>query len=138
MICVKCFETHRNHVSVSLNEKTCEIRQVFELLSEWKKNEKQAVGTSKSISIIVGNHKNCAEALIKKIEDLLDKVKENLTSEVRVRLNEFQELEKRSKKRVEVIGKIQKDLRVLLAQSNGTMVSMFPLMKSSVDAMKKK
>ena len=70
-----------------------------------KKNEKQAVGTSESISIIVGNHKNCAESLIKKIEDFLDKVKQNLTSEVRVSLNEFQELEKRSKNVLRVLGK---------------------------------
>ena len=137
LICTKCLRLHRKHDSVPLTEKGSEVRrEVFELLSEWEKNEKKAIKTAESILVVVGNHEKDASALIQNIEELLDQAKKSITEKIRAKLNGFKEIENKSKERVETIGKTQTDLRCLLGVSTGTMISQFPIVKTNIEALK--
>ncbi|XP_063714289.1 tripartite motif-containing protein 42-like [Symsagittifera roscoffensis] len=137
LICTKCLRLHRKHDSVPLTEKGSEVRrEVFELLSEWEKNEKDAIKTAESILVVVENYETDASALIQNIEEVLDQAKKSITEKIRAKLNAFKEIENKSKERVETIGKTQTDLRCLLGVSTGAMISQFPIVKTNIDALR--
>ena len=136
LFCAKCLGKHRKHDFQSLNEKASEVRaKVFDLLTDWEKNEKVALGKNESISKIVDIHKMKVEKLVKEVEDTLDKVKENLTVEIRAKFREFEDVQSWIARHVASVGQAQSDLRGLLCQSNGILVNSFPIVEAKIGAL---
>ena len=122
--CAKCLVKHSKHEFKPLNEKASEVRaKVFEMLSDWEKNEKTALEKSQNISKIVDIHEREIEQLVKEVEAMLDKIKETLTAEVKSKITEFKATQNWVKDHVRNVGQTQSDLRGLLCQSNGSMVA---------------
>ena len=122
--CAKCLVKHSKHEFKPLNEKASEVRaKVFEMLSDWEKNEKTALEKSQVISKIVDIHETEMEQLVKEVESLLDKIKETLTAEIKSKFREFKATQNWVKDHVRNVGQTQSDLRGLLCQSNGSMVA---------------
>ena len=137
IFCSRCLGKHRKHDFQSLNEKASELRaKVFELLTDWEKNEKVALEKSEDVSTIVDIHKMEVEKVVKEVEDTLDKVKENLTAEIRSKFREFEDVQSWIKQHIASVGQTQSDLRGLLCQSNGNLVNSFPTVEAKIGALK--
>ena len=122
--CAKCLVKHSKHEFKPLIEKASEVRaKVFEMLSDWEKNEKTALEKSEDISKIVDVHETEMKQLVKEVESMLEKVKETLTAEIKSKFTEFKATQNWVKDHVRTVGQTQSDLRGLLCQSNGSMVA---------------
>ena len=75
--------------------------------------------------------------MIEEVESTLDKVKDTLIAEIQSKFNEFSDKRNWMKDHLQQVGQIQKDLRELLRQSDGTLVESFSAMKSEVGVIDK-
>ena len=136
IFCSRCLGKHRKHDFQSLNENASDMRaKVFELLNDWEKNEKVALEKGEDVSTIVDIHKMEVEKLVKEVEGTLDKVKENLTAEIRSKFREFEDVQSWIERHVASVGQVQSDLRGLLCQSNGNLVNSFPTVEAKIGAL---
>ena len=116
-----------------LNEKASELRsKVFELLTDWEKNQKMALEKSEIVSNIVDDHETEVEQLIKEVEATLDEAKNTLVAEIRLKFIEFSSAGKWFEIHVEKVGQAQAGLRSLLCQTNGTLVASFSDFESEI------
>ena len=133
--CSKCLEKHRKHDTMLLDKKASELRsKVFELLTNWEKNEKMALKKSEDASSIVDVHEKEVEQMIKEVESTLDGVKNTLIAEIRAKFTEFSDARKWLKDHVQKIGQTQTDLRGLLCKSNGTLVTSFSAVEADIES----
>ena len=133
VFCVKCLEKHCKHDFQSLNEKASELRaKLFDLMTDWEKKEKVALQKSEDVSGAAGVHENEVEQMIQEVESTLNNVEDTLIAEIRSKLAEFSDKKNWLEDHVQKVGKTQKDMRSLLCQSNGTLVTSFPAFESEV------
>ncbi|XP_063713701.1 RING finger domain and kelch repeat-containing protein DDB_G0271372-like [Symsagittifera roscoffensis] len=131
LFCGKCVAKHRSHASKSMVERASEVRsKVFDLLTEWESNEKAALRKRESVSGIVNQHESEVETLLKQVEDI-DKLKEEVTAEIRVKFAEFKKSETRFEDHVQKVGQTQKELRGLLSMSDGSMIEAFQTVETN-------
>ena len=97
--------------------------KVFELLTDWEKNEKTALEKSEYISKVVDVHEREMEQLVSEVESLLDKINKSLTAEIKCKFTEFKAAQNWVKDHVRNVGQTQSDLRCLLCQSNGSIMA---------------
>ena len=133
IFCVKCLEKHRKHDFKSLNKKASELRaKLSDLLTDWEKKNEVALQKSEDVSGTVGVHENEVQQMIQEVESTLNCVRNTLIAEIRSKLAEFSDKKNWLKEHVHKVGKTQKDMRSLLCQSNGTLVTSFPAFESEV------
>ena len=131
VFCAKCLKKHRKHDFMSLNQKATKVRvKIFELLPLLEKNEKEARKKSEIVSSVVAKLKLDADERSQIVEAFLEEIKLRLTDEIQSQLRGFQDFDDWSKHHVQNIGTLHAELRNLLSQSNGSMISKFPLLKS--------
>ena len=136
LFCGKCLAKHRSHASKSMAERASEVRsKIFGLLTEWESNEKAALRKRESVSGIVNQHESEVEILLKQVEDSIDKLKEEVTAEIRVKFAEFKKSETRFEDHVQKVGQTQKELRGLLSMSDGSMIEAFQTVETNVGSL---
>ena len=125
--CTKCVSKHTNHNIMSLKEKASEVRsKIFEKLSELENSENCIRETKEHLIENRDSHIIGYESLVQKISSELDKVKQAVLNRIKIEHDKVMGAGKESDDNLELLFKSEKDLRGLLSQSNGLMVTKFP------------
>ena len=133
--CTKCVSKHTNHNIMSLKEKASEVRsKIFEKLSELENNESCIRETKERLIENRDSYRVGYEILVQNVSSELDKVKQAVLNRIKIEHDKVMGAGKESDDNLELLFKSEKDLRGLLSQSNGLMVTKFPEVELQVGA----
>ena len=133
LLCMACVAKHNNHSIMSLKEKASEIRsEVFDKLSELEQNEKCVRETKARLTENRDTYRTGYEDLVQNVSFELDKIKQKILNRIKVEHENVMEVGTESEGNLELLLKSEKDLRDLLSQSDGQMVSKYPDVKNQI------